>query len=59
MGLTPLYGSSTLAEEKVKNGEHTDSARLTEDILLHHRTPSRYITKGSFENAVRILCVLG
>lgn len=58
MGLTPLYGSSTLAEEKVKTWEHQDIAKLTEEILIHHRTPSTYITKGSFENAVRILCIL-
>ncbi len=59
MGLTPLYGSSTMAEDKVSHGEKIDTAKLTEDIIVHHRTPSKYITKGSFENAVRILCVLG
>lgn len=59
MGLTPLYGSSTMAEDKVKTGEIIDTATLTEDIITNHRTPSKYITKWSFENAVRILCVLG
>ncbi len=45
VGLTPLYGSSTMAEDKVKTGEIIDTATLTEDIFLHHRTPSKYITK--------------
>lgn len=59
MGLTPLYGSSTMAEDKIKTGERAAVAKITEDIILEHRTPSKYITKASFENAVRILCVLG
>lgn len=57
MGLSPLYASSKLADEKIA-GDIGNIGGLMQDIVLSHRTPSTYITKASFENAVRILCVL-
>jgi len=58
MGITPAHNSSTLAEDKIKGKDIVDIPSLAEDIVENHRIPSSYITKSSFENAVRILCVL-
>ena len=57
MGLSPLYSSSTLADNK--EGECLDAHTILEDIIAKKRIPSEFITKASFENAVRIVSVLG
>ena len=57
MGLSPLYSSSTLADDKA--GECHDAHILLEHMIKHGRTFRDFVSKESFENAVRIVSVLG
>lgn len=57
MGLSPLYSSSTMTVDKV--AEAAAAHYVIREIMKHDRVPSQYITRASFENAVRITAVLG
>jgi len=57
MGLTPLGSSSTMATEKRR--ECLSAYKTLENVLHKNLTPSKILSKESFENAVRIISVLG
>lgn len=57
MGLSPLYSSSTLADDKADECHYT--YKILEDMIANGRTPSGFVSKTSFENAARIVSVLG
>lgn len=57
MGLTTLGSSSTLADNK--KDECRDAYKVMENLHKKALTPSNVVNKASFENAVRIISVLG
>lgn len=59
MGFSPLGSSSNLAESVEKYIECNEAHKILEDMIANNRTPSEYITKASFENAARMVSVLG
>lgn len=57
MGLTPLNSSSTMAINK--ETECRNAYSIIENLYKKGFTPYNIVTKASFENAVRIVSVLG
>jgi dihydroxy-acid dehydratase len=57
MGLSPLHSSSTLADNK--SAECYSAHEILEEMVAAGRRPSDFISKASFENAARIVSVLG
>jgi len=57
MGLTPLYSSSRMAVDK--ESECREAYKVFENLNKLGLTPRKIVSKESFENAVRIVSVLG
>jgi dihydroxy-acid dehydratase len=57
MGISPLYSSSTMAVNKKE--ECLKAYKLIRELVKEGRTPSKILSKESFENAVRVTAVLG